>query len=113
MTPLHSAGTRQHERAEAYRAARSNLAALQATLPDLSILSYTEVLLALEAATDLPIPATEPVEIGDRDRLYVQARAAVERLAEHESELGLELVIADLDAVRSDDVRTRGARDLP
>jgi hypothetical protein len=113
VTPPHGAGTRQQGGAEAYRAARSNLTALQATLPDFSILSYTEVLLALEAATDLPIPAAEPVASGERDRLYVHARSAVERLAEQGDRPGLELVIADLDAVWSDDVRTGGAGDLP
>ncbi|PFG43764.1 hypothetical protein ATJ88_2471 [Isoptericola jiangsuensis] len=113
MRPVRGASTRQEARGEAYRAARSNLTALQASLPAFSTLSYTEVLLTLEAATDLPIPAAEPVATGDRDRLYVHARSAVERLAEHGDRLGLELVIADLDAVWSDDVRTGGAGDLP
>ncbi|WP_166850862.1 hypothetical protein [Isoptericola sp. BMS4] len=98
---------------EAYREARSSLAALQATLPDFSTLSYTEVLLALEAATDLPVPVAVPVESGDRARLYVRARTAVERLAERGERLALELVIAGLDAVWSDDVRTSWAGDLP
>ncbi|MCK0117005.1 hypothetical protein MWU57_08145 [Isoptericola sp. S6320L] len=82
-------------------------------LPDFSALSYTEVLLALETATDLPVPVAVPVESGDRALLYVRARTAVELLVEHGDRLGLELVIADLDAVWSDDVRTRGAGDLP
>lgn len=108
-------GTQRHEdaRRDAFRAARSNLAALQATLPDFSTLSYTEVLLALEAATDVAIPAVEPVESADRGRLYLRARTAVERLAERGDRLGFELVLADLDAIWSEDVRTGGAGDLP
>jgi len=104
---------REDVRREAYRAARSNLAALQATLPDFSTLSYTDVLLALEAATDFAVPALVPVETVDRGWLYAQARTAVERLTENGDRLGLELVIADLDAVWFDDVRTGGAGDLP
>ena len=106
------AGRHEDARREAFRAARSNLAALQATLPDFSTLSYTEVLLALEAATDVSVPAVEPVASGARGRLYLRARTAVERLAENGNRLGFELVLADLDAVWSEDVRTGGAGDL-
>ncbi|PZR52401.1 hypothetical protein DNL40_12060 [Xylanimonas oleitrophica] len=113
MSAHRDTGPREDRRREAYRTARSTLAALQATLPEFSTLSYTEVLLALEAATDLAVPAVVPVETYDHGSLYVQARTAVERLAEHGNRLGLELVLADLDAVWLDDVRTGGAGDLP
>ena len=113
MSAHRNPGPREDVRREAYRAARSNLAALQATLPDFSTLSYTEVLLALEAETDLAVPAVVPVKTDDRGGLYTQARTAVERLVENGNRLGLELVLADLDAVWSEDARTGGAGDLP
>ncbi|MGC5168720.1 hypothetical protein [Luteimicrobium sp. DT211] len=93
-----------------YRTARSNLAALDDTLPAASLVDYSSVLLELDDLHgDQRFPATVPVEVVDRESMFTTARDAMDQLGDYGVDLlGLELCIAALESAWETDKATGG-----